>query len=81
MWLCNGGGWCSERVKPGRVWVARAARMRELAVRWLERQSWALEDMRRATLAVARAAHQYHAGGFVGNFISWAMWREAAADE
>ena len=55
--------------------------MRELAVQWLELQGWSVDELRRATLAVARAAHQYHAGGFVGNFISWAAWRVAAADE
>ena len=81
MWLCDGGGWCSEVTNPGRVWVARAARMRELAVGWLELQGWSVTELRRATLAVARAALHYHAGGFVGNFISWAMWREAAAAE
>ena len=48
---------------------------------WLGLQGWTVEELRRATLAVARAALRYHAGGFVGNFISWASWREAAADE
>ena len=55
--------------------------MRELAVGWLGLQGWTVEELRRATLAVARAALRYHAGGFVGNFIAWASWHEAAADE
>ena len=81
MWFCDGGGWCSEPSMPGRVWVGRAARMRELAVGWLGLDGWPMEGLRRATLAVARAAFRYHAGGFVGNLITWGMWREAAADE
>jgi hypothetical protein len=44
--------------------------MRELAVGWLELQGWSVTELRRATLAVARTALRYHAGGFVGNFIS-----------
>ena len=79
-WRCGGGGPCGfQERKPGRLWAARAMAMAEIAVPWLGLGGWTADYVRRAAIDVASMACERHQGGFVGNLIPWALWREAAA--
>ena len=79
-WRCGGGGPCRfQERKPGRLWAARAMAMAEIAVPWLGLGGWTADYVRRAAIDVASMACERHQGGFVGNLIPWALWREAAA--